>query len=157
VLVVWAIRWANRRQRDIQIEDGTHVPTGQRSPRERRFLVVAGFASLAYVAAFLVLDAMLERYAPDLAASLYGRLTRWSLYLVGLMQGISWINRRQHAIRVAEGRAVEPPAPPPDAPTREIGASPRVIYSSLAGGVVGGTLWMLPCAGWRPTGGRRWS
>jgi hypothetical protein len=143
-LVVWAVAHVNRRQRQIQIEEGTHLPSGPRSRREVRFLVLAAAGSLVYVAVFLAAGALLEHLFPERMGTAWGQLTKWSLYLVGLMQGIAWINRRQHAIRVAEGRAAPVPQPPPGAPTPEIGASPRVIYSSLAGGIVGGTLWMFP-------------
>jgi RNA polymerase sigma factor (sigma-70 family) len=143
-LVAWAVAFVNRRQRVIQIEDGTHVATGPRSPRERRFLVVAGGASLAYVLAFLGALAAFEHHRPALAGSAWGQLTAWSLYLVGLVWVAGWINRRHHTILVAEGRLPEEPRPGPDAPTPDVGASPAAIWSSLAGGVVGGTLWMYP-------------
>jgi RNA polymerase sigma factor (sigma-70 family) len=143
-LVIRAVVWVNRRQRAIQIEDGTYVAVGPRSPRERRFLVFAGGASLAYVLAFLAALAVFEHLRPGLAGSAWGQLTAWSLYLVGLMWVVGWINRRHNRILVGEGRVAPEPPRAPGAPTREVGASPVTIWSSLAGGVIGGTLWMYP-------------
>jgi Ca2+/Na+ antiporter len=136
-VLLWVILRANRRQRQIQIEDSTAVPRQPASPRERRFLVLAGVVSVAYVALCLVAENVLDRRVPGWDESPYVVFTAWTLYLVGLMQVIAWINRRQHAIRVADGTA--PPPPPPGG--AEI--SPRAIYSSLGGGVVGSVLWML--------------
>ena len=141
VVLVVAILRTNRRQRQIQIEDGTFVDTGIPSPRERRFVRVGTAIAIAYVAAFFAALLWVRRSVPAAADSAYWQLAIWSLYLVGLLQLIHWFNGRQHALRVAEGR-VEAVAPLPVNAEKARAA----IYGSHAG-MFGAVLWVFPlCA-----------
>ncbi len=116
----------------------THETPAPPSPRERRFLRWVAPLVLCYVGAFLATQAVIDSLYPSFADSAYGQLTIFSLYGVGLLQLIFWINRRQQRIRVEDGTA--PPAPPPGATAM----TPRAVYSSLAGAVIGAVCWMLP-------------
>jgi RNA polymerase sigma factor (sigma-70 family) len=107
-----------------------------RSPRERAFMKRMVWVCLAYVGAFLVVEALAAAVAPSLWGSVYGQLTLWGLYAAGLVSLINSSNRRQHAIQVEDGTA---PPPPPVAPASRSG-----VYGSLGGGVFGAVCWLFP-------------
>jgi RNA polymerase sigma factor (sigma-70 family) len=122
--ISWLVVRGNRRQRQIQQEDRTATPE---PPPSGAF--AAGFTvlCLAYVAAALVAQILIEQRSPEFAGSAYGQLTFAALYGVGLLQLVLWAGRRG-----AGG-----PETPPE-------WSRGAIHQSLGGGVFGSLCWMLP-------------
>jgi RNA polymerase sigma factor (sigma-70 family) len=130
-LIVWLVLSINRRQRQIQIEDGTHIPPPAPSRRPRW----VGFAllCLAYVVSFFLADAVVAVWFPAFYGSPYGQVTILALYGVGLLQLIM-----TGASRAPEGTPPPAPSPAPQAISR------AAVYSSLGGGIGGSLCWMLP-------------
>jgi RNA polymerase sigma factor (sigma-70 family) len=132
--IVWLVVRSNRRQRQIQEEDGTATPTPP-SPHSRRSALAFALLCLAYVAAALAAQMLLERSHPEFADSAYGQLSFAALYGVGLLRLILWAGRRD---------ALTPGA---QAAPQTLQWSRSAVYQSLGGGIVGSLCWMLPmCA-----------
>ena len=125
--ITWLVVRSNRRQRQIQEEDGTAMPAPP--PPSRVFAVAFTVLCLLYVAAALAAQLYLEQRFPEFAHSAYGQLTFVALYAVGLLQLMLWAGRRS---------AGAPETPPPAEWSRS------AVYGSLGGGIVGSLCWMLP-------------
>jgi RNA polymerase sigma factor (sigma-70 family) len=110
-----------------------------RSPRERRFMVRATWASLGVALAFAVVETAGLLLLPRVFATLAGQLVLVGGYAALLVALILRTNQRQRQIQIEEGTHVEPgEAPLPDL----VHTSPHAIYGSFAGGVFGSLCWM---------------
>ena len=134
--ILWFVLRLNRRQRQIQQEDGTATPPSSPSPRTGSLAAVFAIACLAYVVAAFMAQLFVEHRFPEFAASAYGQLTFAALYGVGLLQLILWSGRWMPG--------------PPEAPA-PLSSTPQwtrsAVYQSLGGGIFGSVCWIFPmCA-----------